>query len=55
METGILTSKCDLLSVERNDDTLIKACSASTTDVARMVLSPERPLVLPPVFESHNF
>jgi len=55
METGISKSKCDLLSVERNDDTPIKACSVSTSDVTRMVLSPERPLVLPPVFESHNF
>jgi hypothetical protein len=55
METGISTSKCVLLSVEHNDDTPIKAYSASTSDIPRMVLSPERPLVLHPVFESDNF
>lgn len=55
METKISTSKCVLLSVEHNDDTPIKAFSASTSDIPRMVLSPERHLVLSPVFESDNF
>jgi hypothetical protein len=55
MESGISTSKCDLLSVEHHDDTTVKAGSASTSDIPRLVLFPERPFVLPPVFESEKF
>ena len=59
MDSGVLTYKCaecvKLLRVQRNDDTPVKTRSASASDAPRKVVSPERSLVLPPVFDSDKF
>jgi phosphotransferase system IIB component len=59
MDSGVSTFKCaecfKLLRVQCNDDTPVKTHSASASDVPRKVVSPERSLVLPPVFESDKF
>jgi hypothetical protein len=53
MDSGVSTFK--LLRVQRNDDTPVKTRSASASDAPRKVVSPERSLVLPPVFDSDKF
>ena len=59
MDSGVSTYKCaecvKLLRVQRNDDTPVKTRSASASDVPRKVVSPDRSLVIPPVFESDKF
>jgi hypothetical protein len=41
--------------LQRNDDTLVKTRSSSTTDLPKKVISPERALVLPPVSDSDKY
>ena len=59
MDSGVSTYKCaecvKLLRVQRNDDSPVKTRSASASDAPRKVVSPERSLVLPPVFDTDKF
>jgi hypothetical protein len=43
------------LRSERNDDTPVKLRSSSTSDLPKKIVSPERALVLPPVFDTDKF
>jgi hypothetical protein len=58
-ESGASTYKCAALDKtlrsQRNDDTPVKPCSSSTSDLPKENVSPDRALFLPPVFKSDKY
>jgi hypothetical protein len=43
------------LRFQKNEDTPVKARSSSISDLHKIIVSPERTLVLPPVFDSDRY
>jgi hypothetical protein len=59
MDSGDSTYKCaarvKILSSHRNNDMLVKSRSSSTSDLPKKIVSLERALVVPPVFDSDKY